>query len=107
MSDREISADDGDQVSAKEAYENYIARENLRSAGSVAVTPRECRDAGLKVEPDPKTGHDSHVHITSHDLTRGEVETAADLLKVHANNRGWQYQPDPSLQREANGARYR
>ena len=89
--ERRLSVDDGDLVSAEQAYRAYT--ENYPSAGVLAVSLDECRAQELAVSPDPLAGRPAHAVIDFGGLSRSRVRVAAEHLRDGAQDRGWQY-PD-------------
>ena len=88
-----LSVDDGDLVSAEEAYRTYT--ENYPSAGVLAVSVEECRERKPAVYPDPLAGRPAHAVIDFDGLSRSAVERAAAHLRDAAQDRGWQVGPVP------------
>lgn len=72
-----VSVDNGDLVSAEEAYSNYIGAGG-KSIGVFAITVGECQSLGLKVQPDPLPENASHVHIV---FPPGLSNSQTDKLK--------------------------
>ena len=88
-----LSVDDGDLVSAEEAYRTYT--QNYPSAGVLAVSVEECRAQELAVSPDPLAGRPAHTVIDFSGLLRSAVRGAAEHLRDAAQERGWQFGPVP------------
>ena len=86
-----LSVDNGDMVSAEEAYRGFAERQ--RSDGVLAVTAAECEAQELRVSSDPIQGRESHSVIDFSGLSRGSVRKAAERLRDAAHERGWQYRP--------------
>lgn len=93
--EKQLSVDDGDQTSPEQAYCHYTETLGLRSAGVVAVTKAECQQVRLTVRPDPLPENPAHTVIDYSGLSRGEINDAADKLKLSAVSRGWVYRPPP------------
>ena len=86
--------DDGDQISAENAYVFHRLQKGFDSVGVVAVTPAECGGQNLTIQPDPETGHESHTLI-KFDVRAGKrkMRRIAQYLIAHAIVRGWQHSP--------------
>ena len=87
----QLSAYDGDLISAEKSWVHYTTGLELQSVGVLAVTLAECQEQQLPVTPDPAR-YPEHVLISFSGLTRGQIEKAAKWLKLRADLRGWQYQ---------------
>ena len=92
-----LSVYDGDQISPRDAYEHYTGSPpglGQNAVGVWAVTVAECESLDLAVAPDPAP-FPEHTLIDFSALSRRMVRYAADELRVIANERGWQYRPNP------------
>ena len=89
-----LSVDNGDMVSAEEAYRSFT--ESYESAGVPAVSVAECQAELLPVVPDPQEGRPAHAVTNFSGLSTSEVKRAAERLRDDAVRRGWQYQPSTS-----------
>lgn len=92
-----LSVYDGDQTSPRDAYEHYTGSPpglGQNAVGVWAVTVAECESLDLTVASDPGP-FPEHTLIDFSALSRGMVRYAADELRVLANERGWQYRPNP------------
>jgi hypothetical protein len=85
-----LSAYDGDRIDPPAAWRHYTSVLGLESAGVMAVSNAECREADLPVVPDPDA-FPEHVVIDFSGLGKGAVEKAAKKLRVRAETRGWLY----------------
>lgn len=88
-----LSVDDGNLVTAEDAYKCYTECLGLESAGVLALTVAECDEHCLPVTPDALPCQPSHVVIDFTKLSGNQVRKVAKYLKYYANERGWQYQP--------------
>ena len=92
-----LSVYDGDQISPQGAYEYFTNPPpglGQRAVGVLAIAVAECDSLKLIVEldGDPIPAHAS-IDFTA--LSRRDINRAADELKEFANERGWQYRPNP------------
>lgn len=86
-----LSVDNGDLISAREAYHSFSAR--FESAGVLAVLVAECEAQDLQVVPDGLEGRPAHTAIDFGGLSVGKTRKAAERLRDHAVRRGWQVEP--------------
>lgn len=83
-----VSVDNGDLVSAQQAYRNYTAAGG-KSIGVFAVTVGECESLGLEVQADPLPENPSHVHIIfPHGLSNSQKDKLKSDLASLATARG-------------------
>ena len=87
-----LSVDNGDMVSAEEAYRSFS--ESHESIGVLAVSVAECETQKLQAIPDPIEGRESHTAIDFSFLSSAAVRRAAERLRDDATKRGWQYRPE-------------
>ena len=85
-----LSVYDGDQISAEAAWQHYMERLHLASAGVVAVTVSECTRQGLQAYPDP-TDFPEHAVIDFGQMQKRGIRTTAQRLRDAAQDRGWLY----------------
>lgn len=88
-----LSVYDGDQISARSAWEHYTRKLGYESVGVLAVLVQECTNSGLDTKPDPDH-FPEHVKIIFDEMTKREIKKAAKNLNLAAKSRGWQYQVD-------------
>lgn len=88
---KQLSAYDGDQITAENSWQHFTNTLSFVSVGVVGVTVEECQHHHLVIIPDPKTFRE-HVLIdfTSHD-TENQIKKTSKLLRSVADNRGWLY----------------
>lgn len=90
----QLSAYDGDRISAESSWRHFTSRLGYASSGVLAVTVDECDAQGAPASPDPSV-FPEHVLIDFNGLTRTQRKDAAKVLARYANERGWQYGPVP------------
>jgi hypothetical protein len=90
---KKISAYDGGQIAAKDAWDHFTGTLGFASAGVVSVTPRECCSEGVQPVSDPAP-FPEHVLIdfTAHD--DAAIRRISKRLKEHATVRGWQFRAE-------------
>lgn len=88
--EKQLSAYDGDQITAAKAWEHYTGILGLSSAGVLAVTMGECEGLSLALKPDPPRFAE-HVLIDFTAYSENEIKRKAKQLKTLAESRGWQY----------------
>lgn len=86
--EKQLSAYDGDQITAVKAWEHYTGILGLSSTGVLAVG--ECQGLSLLVNPD-SSRFAEHVLIDFTPYTENEIKRKAKQLKALAECRGWQY----------------
>ena len=86
-----LSVDNGDMISAQEAYRSFSAR--FESAGVLGVLVAECEAQDLQVVTDGLEGRPAHTAIDFGGLSVSGTRKAAERLRDHAVRRGWQVQP--------------
>lgn len=89
---RVLSAYDGGQVSAEDAYRHYTQELGLSSVGVLALSVQECMEMGIEVDFDG-SGFRSHVSLRFPRLSRRATTLLARDLIDLALARGWQYRP--------------
>ncbi len=87
-----LSVYDGDQITARDAWDHYVDRLNYGSMGVMAVSVLECGEQQLSVKSDPDP-FPQHCIIIFGDLAKHSVRNTAKRLAEFANKRGWQYGP--------------
>ncbi len=91
--DKKLSVYDGDKITAAKAWEHFTVTLTLSSVGVLAVTVAECTSLELSPTPDEKE-FPEHALIDFTPHTEKEIVGKSKLLKVRAETRGWQYQPE-------------
>ena len=89
---RVLSAYDGGQVSAEDAYRHYTEELGLSSVGVLALSVQECVEMGIEVDHDGR-GFPAHVSLRFPRLSRRATTLLARDLIDLALARGWQYRP--------------
>lgn len=85
---RYLSVYDGDQVSAKAAFDHYTIQQGLASVGSFSLAVKACEALALSVRPDPAP-FPAHVVIDfGPSLTNRQRKTLAKRLR---NKGSWTY----------------
>jgi hypothetical protein len=88
--DGKLSVSDGTKISPQEAWEKHTTR--LHSEGTMAITVGESEGQKLVIEPDPLPNQEEHVLLNFVNLTtHSQIKSAAKMLALMANNRGWLY----------------
>jgi hypothetical protein len=91
---KKLSAYDGDQITASDAWRHFTSVLGFASVGVLAVSTDECRALGLAATPDPAP-FPEHVLIDFTPYTENEIKSKAKQLRAHADLRGWQFRaPD-------------
>ena len=85
-----LSDNDGDQISAENAFKPYPRRHE--SAGVLAVTVGECSALGLTVTPEPSL-FPEHLIIDFSPFGSSQSKRIAKKLAELARARGWQFAP--------------
>ena len=85
---KKLSAHDGDQMTAEDAYRHYTQQLGLTSAGVIALTVQECQQQALAVTPDPEP-FPEHVLIDFLSYSNAEIVAKAKHLTRVAMLRGW------------------
>ena len=91
-----LSVYDGDQISAREAYEHYTSPPpglGQRAVGVLAITVAECESRDLIVSSDPLPGFPEHAAIDFTGISGSRIRVVARALREFASARGWQYRP--------------
>lgn len=91
--DFRLSVYDGDQIDAEASWIHFTQELGLRSIGVYSVTCHECEILELNVLPDPDTFKE-HVLIDFEGLSKTQIKSKAQALKIRAEERGWLYQAD-------------
>lgn len=88
-----LSVSDGDQIDAETAFRDFTDRQNLRSAGVMAVSAGECSQAGVSARPDPLPDQPAHAVIDFSVVpsTNARRRIAKELAE-YATQRGWLFQ---------------
>src|SRR2546429_2180738 len=84
---KKLSAYDGDQITAANAWAHFTSVLGLVSVGVLAVSARECQSLGLIVVPEP-TLFLEHVFIDFTPFIGNDVQRKAKQLKAFADSRG-------------------
>jgi len=92
--DGKLSVYDGDQIGAADAHKHYTQTLGNQSRGVWAVTKSEADDEGVEGAPDPLPGFPAHAKIDFGSMSEKACRKIAKRLKVFANVRGCQYEPD-------------
>lgn len=83
-----LSSDRDAIISAKYAYERYLAKKNLTAAGGTwGVTVEEFNNVGLPCFPDPVEGNEAHA-LTDFTVSSFDFETLGALAYRAAIARG-------------------
>ena len=90
---REISAYDGNLISAEDAYLHFTQVLGLRSVGVIAVDVDLCTENGIEILYDG-LGFPEHISLRFPDLSRKQIGTIARRLKDVSLSRGWAYRPE-------------
>lgn len=90
--ENKLSVYDGDQITAEASWTHFTGTPDCRSAGVMAVTKGQCIELQLDVIADALP-FPEHASIDYSAFAKGEIEKKAKVLKVHAQTRGWLYQP--------------
>lgn len=85
-----LSVDNGNQVSAEDSFNRFIATPNCTSMGVQAVTKLDCDEHELPVEQDGQP-YPEHCFIDYRTFSKNQIERKAKLLRVKAEERGWLY----------------
>ena len=88
-----LSVHDGDQISARDAYDLYTQRLGLASHSVWAVSVGESDRENVLGRPDPLPGNPAHAAIDFSGLPERAWRKVAKRLKAKALNRGCQYRP--------------
>ena len=88
--EQKLSVYDGDQISAEASWRHFTSAPERKSIGVMAVTVKECRDAGTQVMPDPDAFQE-HVVINFASLTGSQAKDVGKNLAHLARGRDWQY----------------
>lgn len=87
-----LSVDDGDSVSAKDAYEHHKSKRRS-TIGVVAATKGEAASGGLSAAAAAVAGWPHHATLDFGALSRSERRCAAEVLVSAAVHRGWIHNP--------------
>jgi hypothetical protein len=85
-----LSVDDGDRISAEEAWQRFTRQPKWQSAGVMGITVEECNQRSLPVIADG-VPYAEHVSIDFQHLANKQIEKIAKLLATQARQRGWLY----------------
>lgn len=83
-----LSVDNGDKVSAVEAWARFIENPQCQSAGVMAVSYQECTSEALNVIEDG-TPYPEHCSIDFNDLSNGHINAKSKKLRFFAEQRDW------------------
>lgn len=89
---RELSAYNGNLVSAEEAYQHFTQELGRPSIGVLAVSEEECAELGIEVHYDG-SGFPAHVSLRFPAMSRRATRRIARDLVDLAMARGWQHGP--------------
>ena len=87
-----LSAYNGDQISAVNAWSHYTSVLGRPSAGVLGISRSECEELGLPTRPDPLPNFPDHVIIDFNNLSNNTVILYSQLLRNRALARGWLFQ---------------
>ena len=90
--ENKLSVYDGDQITAEASWTHFSATPDCRSVGVMAVTKGQCVELALGVIADG-VPFPEHASIDYSNFGKSEIEKKAKVLKGHAQERGWLYQP--------------
>lgn len=91
-----LSVDDGDQVTAEAAYQNYTGNLVLESCGVWAVTKAEADGQNVPAIASPELNRPSHSSIDFRQKSEKDCRKIAKRLKAFAVARGCLYAPQPA-----------
>jgi len=91
-----LSAYDGDQITAPDAWTHYTGQLGLESSGVMALSVGECNAEGLPSSGDPAR-FPEHCLIDFSGLTDNVIEKKSKLLKAKALVRDWLHLPTASV----------
>jgi hypothetical protein len=83
-----LSVDDGDQITAAQAYLYYTTKLNLESCGVWAVTKAEVTGESLAALSTPEPERPSHASVDFRGKSEKECRKIAKKLKAKAHARG-------------------
>ncbi len=86
-----LSVDNGDMISAEDAFVRFTSEPNCHSIGVMAVSKEECDQHELPVSEDGEP-YPEHCSIDFSGFSKKKVEKIAKFLKTLADRRGWQFQ---------------
>ena len=89
---KQLSAYDGDQISAAKAWQHFTSVLGLSSVGVLAVSVGECQSVQLSATAD-RARFAEHVLIEFTPFSENEIKRRSKQLKTFADSRGWQYEP--------------
>jgi hypothetical protein len=91
--EKQLSAYNGDMISAEDSWNHYTQQLGFESAGAMAVTVAECSSIELPTMADGKP-FPSHASIDFRACSNSQIEKKAKKLQTFATARGWRYQPE-------------
>lgn len=86
--DKKLSVYDGDQISAQQSLEHFLAQPNCKSAGVMAVSCAECSIQALPIDADG-VPFPEHVSIDFSQYEESDIKKKAKSLARNAQERGW------------------
>lgn len=90
--DKQLSAYDGDLITAQNAFDHYTKTLKLPSTGVLAVTVEECSTLELPTRSDPLDDFSEHAVIDFSNFEKGPIEKKAKILRKRAEDRNWLFQ---------------
>lgn len=91
-----LSAYDGNKITALDSWTHFTSQENCRSMGVMAITNGECMSQELNVIPDGLP-FPEHVSIDFSNFEKSAIEKKAKALARLAHERGWLYQDEEAI----------
>lgn len=88
-----LSVYDGDQISARDAYEHYTQSQGYKSDSVWVVTKKETDSEGALASPDPLEDFPAHSIIDFGASSKGKCRSLAKKLRTFAIQHGCQYSP--------------
>lgn len=88
-----LSAYNGDLTTPERAWQHFTAQLAHASIGVYAVTHAECSALQLAARPDITEFHE-HAVIDFTGVGSSAAEKKSKVLRNHAQDRGWLYQPE-------------
>ncbi len=89
-----LSVYDGDQITAKKAWQHYTSTLHKESSGVMAVTVNECTRMNLDVVDD-HIPYEEHAFIEFGNSTKSQIKRISKNLRVVAQTRGWLFSSNP------------
>lgn len=88
--ENKLSVDNGDLIKPSDSWQRFINNPQCKSDGVMAITAQECTNEVLVVIEDANP-YPEHCSIDFYGLSNAQISKKAKTLKMHAENRGWQY----------------